>query len=74
MCTAWTRSPCSAQCSSGGSTAPIVLDLIGHSTRDHHLLRLGDDPIDTLDPAVARFFRAPASDRLPARCKPSAAT
>jgi hypothetical protein len=46
---------------------PTTLDLIGHSTRDHHLLRLGDTPIDMLDPAVARFFRRLADDRTPAR-------
>jgi hypothetical protein len=36
---------------------PASLDLHGHSTRDHHLLRLGDTPIDMLNPHVARFFR-----------------
>ncbi|MET3426676.1 hypothetical protein BJ973_005888 [Actinoplanes tereljensis] len=35
----------------------ITLDLIGHSTRHHHLLRLGATPIDMLNPVVARFFR-----------------
>jgi len=43
---------------------PATLDLIGHSTRHHHLLRLGDTPIDMLDPVVARFFRALARDGL----------
>lgn len=44
--------------------APITLDLIGHSTRDHHLLRLGDDRVDMLEPAVARFFRSLVADGL----------
>jgi hypothetical protein len=44
--------------------APATLDLIGHSTREHHLLRLGDTPIDMLNPAVARFFRALAGAGL----------
>lgn len=39
---------------------PVTLDLLGHSTRDHHLLRLGDTAIDMLDPRVARFFRGRA--------------
>jgi hypothetical protein len=39
-------------------------DLLGHSTRGHRLLRLGDTPIDMLDPTVARFFQALASVRL----------
>ena len=42
----------------------MTLDLIGHSTREHHLLRLGDTPIDMLDRQVARFFRALAEDQL----------
>lgn len=42
----------------------MTLDVIGHSTRDHHLLRLGDDRIDMLDPVVARFFRSLAHDHL----------
>jgi hypothetical protein len=46
--------------------SPATLDLIGHSTRDHHLLRLGATPIDMLDRAVARFFRSLAdADLLP---------
>jgi hypothetical protein len=44
--------------------APATLDLIGHSTRDHHLLRLGNTPIDMLDPYVAGFFRALAQAHL----------
>ena len=44
--------------------SPRTLDLIGHSTRDHHLLRLGNTPIDMLDPAVARFFQAVAEEHL----------
>jgi hypothetical protein len=43
---------------------PGTLDLIGHSTREHHLLRLGQTPIDMLDPGVARFFRMLARARL----------
>ena len=48
----------------GSPTSPITLDLMGHSTRDHHLLRLGNDRIDMLDPIVARFFRSIAADCL----------
>jgi hypothetical protein len=44
--------------------SPTTLDLLGHSTRGHHLLRLGDTPIDMLNPAVARFFRTLASSGL----------
>ena len=47
--------------------SPATLDLIGHSTREHHLLRLGDTPIDMLDPGVARFFHTLAEARLLAR-------
>lgn len=47
--------------------SPMTLDLLGHSTRDHHLLRLGDDRVDMLDPVVARFFRALADDHLLSR-------
>ena len=43
---------------------PATLDLIGHSTRGHHLLRLGQTPIDMLDPHVAGFFRSLAQARL----------
>jgi hypothetical protein len=46
------------------AVSPATLDLIGHSTRDHHLLRLGGTSIDMLDPGVARFFRALAEARL----------
>ncbi|TWP51759.1 hypothetical protein FKR81_12905 [Lentzea tibetensis] len=44
--------------------SPATLDLLGHSTREHHLLRLGDTPINMLDPTVARFFHALAEARL----------
>jgi hypothetical protein len=44
--------------------APRTLDLIGHSTRDHNLLRLGDTAVDMLDPGVARFFRTLAAECL----------
>jgi hypothetical protein len=50
-----------------GPTSPITLDVIGHSTRDHHLLRLGDDRVDMLDPVVARFFRSIADEHLLSR-------
>jgi hypothetical protein len=55
-----------------GVTARRTLDLIGHSTRDHHLLRLGSTPIDMLDPAVARFFRAIAGEHILPRLQISA--
>ncbi|WP_327010142.1 hypothetical protein OHA72_24610 [Dactylosporangium sp. NBC_01737] len=41
---------------------PVFLDLIGHSTRGHHLLRLGRTPIDMLDRHVAAFFTTLAAD------------
>jgi hypothetical protein len=44
--------------------SPATLDLLGHSTREHHLLRLGDTPINMLDPSVARFFHTLARDHL----------
>src|SRR5437899_9151925 len=44
--------------------APATLDLIGHSTRDHRLLRLGHTPIDMLNPDVARFFHTLAEAHL----------
>jgi hypothetical protein len=43
---------------------PVTLDLIGHSTRGHRLLRLGQTPIDMLDPHVAGFFATLARDQL----------
>ncbi|MGW1616979.1 hypothetical protein ACWCQZ_47960 [Streptomyces sp. NPDC002285] len=49
-----------------GISSP-TLDLIGHSTSRHHLLRLGDTPIDLLDPAVALFFRELAMTDLLSR-------
>src|SRR5262245_43601047 len=36
----------------------ITVDLIGHSTRDHQLLRLGSSTVDALDLGVLRFFEA----------------
>jgi hypothetical protein len=36
--------------------AAIAVDLVGHSTRDHQLLRLGATTIDALDLGVRRFF------------------
>ena len=45
----------------------MVLDLIGHSTRDLQVVRLGRDPIDMFDPKVDRFFRQLAGDRIPQR-------
>src|SRR5262245_42442139 len=38
--------------------AAMTIDLIGHSTRDHHLLRLGATVIDALDLGVLRLFEA----------------
>jgi hypothetical protein len=43
---------------------PVTLDLIGHSTRGHRLLRLGRTPINMLDPQVAGFFTTLARDQL----------
>ncbi|MGI5185891.1 hypothetical protein ACQEVZ_57565 [Dactylosporangium sp. CA-152071] len=43
---------------------PVHLDLIGHSTRGQHLLRLGRTPIDMLERDVARFFTHLAADRI----------
>ncbi|GAB3855049.1 hypothetical protein ACFPIJ_60270 [Dactylosporangium cerinum] len=43
---------------------PVYLDLIGHSTRGHRLLRLGRTPIDMLDRNVARFFAGLATDGI----------
>jgi hypothetical protein len=43
---------------------PVTLDLIGHSTRGHRLLRLGQTAIDMLDPHVAGFFLALAQAQL----------
>lgn len=34
----------------------LTVDLVGHSTRDHQLLRLGTTTIDALDLGVLRFF------------------
>jgi len=34
----------------------LTVDLVGHSTRDHQLLRLGSTAIDALDLGVLRFF------------------
>lgn len=36
----------------------LAIDLIGHSTRDHQLLRLGGTVIDALDLGVLRTFEA----------------
>ena len=43
---------------------PCTLDLIGHSTAGHHLLRLGRTPIDMLDRSVAGFFEELAAAGL----------
>jgi hypothetical protein len=40
--------------------AGLAVDLVGHSTRDHLLLRLGSTTIDALDLGVLRFFEAVA--------------
>ena len=43
----------------------MAVDLVGHSTRDHQLLRLGATVIDALDLGVLRFFEGIArSGRL----------
>lgn len=42
----------------------LAVDLIGHSTRDHQLLRLGSTTIDLLDLGVRRFFEAIAARGL----------
>jgi hypothetical protein len=54
------------------AASPSTLDLIGHSTREHHLLRLGDTPIDMLDRRVNRFFRELVASHLLARLRISA--
>jgi len=46
---------------------PVTLDLIGHSTAEHHLLRLGSTPIDMLNWSVADFFRDLAAADLLSR-------
>src|SRR5215468_11654512 len=51
---------------------PVTLDLIGHSTRGHRLLRLGRTPIDMLDLHVAGFFRTLAHDQLLTRLRVTA--
>jgi hypothetical protein len=38
--------------------AALAINLVGHSTRDHQLLRLGSTTIDMLDLGVRRFFEA----------------
>ncbi len=43
---------------------PVTLDLIGHSTPGHHLLRLGNTPIDLLNRSVALFFTDLATSGL----------
>ncbi|MEQ1507194.1 MAG: hypothetical protein ABMB14_33505 [Myxococcota bacterium] len=50
-----------------GGTAAATLDLMGHSTRDHHFLRLGATPVDLMDPAVARWFESLAADGVLSR-------
>jgi hypothetical protein len=47
-----------------GPAHPVTLDLIGHSTRGHRLLRLGATAIDMLDRHVAGFFHTLAHDQL----------
>jgi hypothetical protein len=36
--------------------AAVAVDLVGHSTRDHQLLRLGSTVVDALDVGVLRTF------------------
>ncbi|HMG20788.1 MAG TPA: hypothetical protein VK607_05705 [Kofleriaceae bacterium] len=43
---------------------PLAIDLVGHSTRDHQLLRLGSTVIDALDLGVLRWFEAVAHSRI----------
>ena len=42
----------------------MTVDLLGHSTRGHRLLRLGETIIDALDPLVLRFFEELARSRV----------
>jgi hypothetical protein len=51
----------------GGGTGGVRLDLMGHSTAGHHLLRLGRTPIDMLDRPTARFFGGLVADGLTGR-------
>ena len=44
-----------AACRRGAAIA-LDIDLIGHSTRTHQLLRIGVTAIDTLDLGIRRFF------------------
>ena len=41
-----------------------TLDLVGHSTRAHHFLRIGQTPIDMLDRKVEQFFTDLVADDL----------
>jgi hypothetical protein len=43
---------------------PRTLDLIGHSTRDHQLLRIGDTPLDMTRPAVVNVFETIRTEKL----------
>ena len=45
-------------------TGPLAIDLVGHSTRDHQLLRLGSTTIDALDLGVLRWFEAVADSGI----------
>lgn len=47
-----------------GVAAALDVDLIGHSTRNHHLLRIGVTVIDTLDLGIRRFFEQLARIRI----------
>lgn len=49
---------------SDAAAAPLTLDLLGHGTAGHRLLRLGDTPIDMLNPVVAGFFASLAGSGL----------
>jgi hypothetical protein len=55
-----------------GPARPGPLDLIGHSTRDHRLLRLGSTPVSMLDPGTAAFFAALAGTGVLARLRVTA--
>lgn len=41
-----------------------MLDLIGHSTRDHQFLRIGETAIDMYRPFVARVFQTVRNENL----------
>ena len=48
----------------GPVTRAVMLDLLGHSTREHQYLRIGTTAIDMLDPLVFELFERIAHERL----------